>query len=85
MVDLSIRNIKLADRARRVIRAVVPPPRLETLQDDDEVDKLIKDCGGSVKLAILSAILQCDAATAKKKLEDNEGVLRKVLQVEGKL
>src|SRR5206468_13032438 len=46
MVDLRATNTKLADRARRIVRAV-------TNLTDNESDRLLKDSGGEVKTAIV--------------------------------
>ena len=47
MVDLRATNTKLADRARRIVRAVTQSVRSES-------EKLLRDCGGEVKTAIVS-------------------------------
>ncbi|SPO03706.1 related to N-acetylmuramic acid 6-phosphate etherase [Cephalotrichum gorgonifer] len=83
MVDLSIRNEKLQLRARRVFRELVASSISVDATKDEELDALISSCDGSVKLAILVAILGCGVDEARGKLERHSGVLRQVLQAEG--
>ena len=47
MVDLRASNTKLADRARRIVRAV-------TNLSPAESERLLNECGGEVKTAIVS-------------------------------
>lgn len=72
MVDLQVNNLKLKDRAERIIMMV-------TDIDRDAADKLIKKAKGNVKTAIVMQKLQTDYEDAKKLLDKNGGFVRNVL------
>jgi N-acetylmuramic acid 6-phosphate etherase len=73
MVDLRATNSKLADRARRIVRAV-------THLSDLESEKLLRACGGEVKTAIVSHCTATSSDHARQLLADTHGHLRKALQ-----
>jgi N-acetylmuramic acid 6-phosphate etherase len=73
MVDLRASNSKLADRARRIVRAV-------TNLTDQESERLLRDCGGEVKTAIVSHYTGKPSAEARRLLAASEGHLRKALE-----
>jgi len=73
MVDLRASNSKLADRARRIVRAV-------TNLSDHDSERLLRDCGGEVKTAIVSHYTGYNSAEARRLLADSHGHLRKALQ-----
>jgi N-acetylmuramic acid 6-phosphate etherase len=73
MVDLRASNSKLADRARRIVRAV-------TNLTDQESERLLRDCGGEVKTAIVSHYTGKPSAEARRLLADSQGHLRKALE-----
>jgi N-acetylmuramic acid 6-phosphate etherase len=73
MVDLRASNSKLADRARRIVRAV-------THLSDAESEKLLRACGGEVKTAIVSHCTGASSERARQLLAGNHGHLRKALQ-----
>ncbi len=73
MVDLQVKNVKLKDRAERIIMTV-------TNLDREAADKLLKDAQGNVKTAIVMHKLQTDYDNASKKLNECEGLVRKVLE-----
>jgi N-acetylmuramic acid 6-phosphate etherase len=72
MVDLQANNVKLKDRAERIIMAV-------TDLDKDAADKLLTTAMGNVKVAIVMHKLQTDYEEARKKLDGHEGFVREVL------
>jgi N-acetylmuramic acid 6-phosphate etherase len=73
MVDLRASNTKLADRARRIVRAV-------TNLSDSESERLLSDCSGEVKTAIVSHYKGCSSNDARQLLEAAHGHLRSALQ-----
>lgn len=73
MVDLKATNVKLTDRAIRIIMTVTSISR-------DEAKKVLDAAFGNVKIAIVMQTLGLDYAEAKKRLEENGGFVRKVLQ-----
>jgi len=72
MVDLHAKNVKLIDRAERIIMTI-------TGLDRDAADKLLKKAKGNVKSAIVMYKLHTDYEEARKKLDEYEGFVRKVL------
>jgi N-acetylmuramic acid 6-phosphate etherase len=72
MVDLQVKNVKLKDRAERIIESV-------TDLDRCAADKLLEEAKGNVKTAIIMHKLQTDYEDARKKLDEYEGFVRKVL------
>ncbi len=72
MVDLHAKNVKLIDRAERIIMTI-------TGLDRDAADKLLKKAKGNVKSAIIMYKLHTDYEEARKKLNEYEGFVRKVL------
>ena len=90
MVDLKSSNNKLKHRSRRILRAICGETfyvydqqtnklTLSKVASEDDVDKLIEMCGGSVKLAILVAKTGWDVETAREKLAAVNGLLSKLL------
>jgi N-acetylmuramic acid 6-phosphate etherase len=72
MVDLQVKNEKLKDRAERIIMTI-------TDLDRDSAQKLLAKAKGNVKTAIVMHKMQIDYEDAKKKLNECEGFVRKVL------
>jgi N-acetylmuramic acid 6-phosphate etherase len=72
MVDLRATNVKLQDRAERIVCEVTGLPR-------DDAQTLLQHADGRVKRALVMHALQVDAATADARLADVGGVIRKVL------
>ena len=72
MVDLQVKNVKLKDRAERIIMNVIDLDRYAA-------DKLLKKANGNVKTAIVMHKLHTDYEEARKKLDEYEGFVRKVL------
>ena len=79
MVDLKISNEKLRDRARRVVRMIVPSTSALDVEKDEVLDEVLAQCDGQVKLAILVATLGCSAEEGRAKLEAESGSLRDAL------
>lgn len=73
MVDLRASNTKLADRARRIVRDITKLSAAET-------EKLLNECGGEVKTAIVRHDRGVSAAEARQLLKAAHGHLRKALQ-----
>lgn len=72
MVDVSAGSEKLVDRARRiVITATGRPP--------DEAAAALEAAGGEVKTAIVSLLADTDPATARARLAQANGVVRRAL------
>jgi N-acetylmuramic acid 6-phosphate etherase len=72
MVDLQVKNVKLRDRAERIIMAITDLDRVTA-------DNLLSKAQGNVKTAIVMYELQTDYEDARKKLEEYKGFVRKVL------
>ena len=75
MVDLKASNEKLWDRGTRIIQ------HLTDLSYDDSL-KLLQSADGEVKTAIVMEKLKMEAGDTRKKLNENKGSLRKVLNGE---
>ena len=75
MVDLKASNEKLWDRGTRIIQ------HLTDLSYDDSL-KLLQSADGEVKTAIVMEKLKMEAGDTRKKLNENKGALRKVLDGE---
>jgi N-acetylmuramic acid 6-phosphate etherase len=73
MVDLRASNTKLADRARRIVRAV-------TNLSEQESERLLRDCAGEVKTAIVRHYTGYTSADARQLLSASQGHLRKALE-----
>jgi N-acetylmuramic acid 6-phosphate etherase len=72
MIDLQVKNVKLKDRAERIVMTV-------TNLDRGSADKLLTNANGNVKIAIVMHKLQIVYEEARKKLEKHNGFVRKVL------
>jgi N-acetylmuramic acid 6-phosphate etherase len=73
MVDMRASNSKLADRARRIVRAV-------TNLSDNESERLLRACDGEVKTAIVSHYTGYSSVEARQLLANSHGHLRKALE-----
>ena len=69
MVDLQMTNKKLETRAVNIIKDA-------TGVDENEAKEYIEKAKGSVKVAIVMILLNCDYETAKKRLEKSEGKVK---------
>ncbi|CAG9947179.1 unnamed protein product [Clonostachys rosea f. rosea IK726] len=81
MVDLKMSNEKLRDRARRVVRTVVPSTAALDINKEDVLDQVLANCDGHVKLSILVATLGCSPEEGRLKLEAYHGSLRHALEM----
>ena len=72
MVDLRATNVKLQDRAERIVMEVTELPR-------DAARALLLRADGRVKLALVMQALNVDAETARRRLEEGQGVVRRVV------
>lgn len=70
MVDLRVSNIKLVDRAERIVAMIAEV-------DQETAAKVLHECG-DVKVAIVMIKAGVDADLAKKLLDKNEGIVGKV-------
>jgi N-acetylmuramic acid 6-phosphate etherase len=75
MVNLQIKNAKLADRARRIVEAT-------TGCGGEQAELAIEASGGQVRLAILMKKLQLDQAEAESRLNECGDNLRKALSLD---
>jgi N-acetylmuramic acid 6-phosphate etherase len=73
MVDVAGTNEKLRARARRAVR-------LATGADDDDVDEALAAAEGSAKVAIVSLLADVDANTARARLRESAGNVRRAVQ-----
>ena len=73
MVDLRATNTKLADRARRIVRAV-------TNLTENESERLLKDSGGEVKTAIVRHYTGYSPIEARQLLSASQGHLKTALK-----
>ena len=72
MIDLSTRSAKLTDRGVRIVR------RLTDLDRPGALD-LLHAAGGEVKTALVMHHRACDAPTARRLLEENDGHPRRII------
>jgi N-acetylmuramic acid 6-phosphate etherase len=73
MVDVVAGNAKLRARARRAVE-------LATGASDGEVEAALDAAGGDAKVAIVSLLAGIDAATARARLDESGGVVRRSLE-----
>lgn len=77
MIDLKSTNKKLEQRSRDIMRTICGPfcpPK------DEDLDILLADCDGSVKVAVASILLGTSVEKAQERLRDAGGVLARVLK-----
>jgi N-acetylmuramic acid 6-phosphate etherase len=73
MVDLQATNDKLKDRSERIVREVCGGT-------SDEARALLKDSGGSVKVAIVMKKMLMSAEDARRALAGSAGVIRRIVK-----
>ncbi|HEX6982160.1 MAG TPA: N-acetylmuramic acid 6-phosphate etherase [Balneolaceae bacterium] len=73
MVDLQLSNQKLQERAKRIIMMFANV-------DYAEAEKALKAAGGHVKTALVMILGRLNREEAQKKLDQNDGFIRKALQ-----
>lgn len=72
MVDVAVTNAKLEDRALRILRDLAGVERREGA-------RLLRECDGSVKLALLMAATGLEATAARRELDQHGPGLRPAL------
>ncbi|MEE8341239.1 MAG: N-acetylmuramic acid 6-phosphate etherase [Candidatus Neomarinimicrobiota bacterium] len=72
MVDLQVVNEKLRDRGTRIIEKL-------TDLNYDEAGKILKDSGGSVKIALIMENKSCSKTEAKELINKYDGNLRQII------
>lgn len=72
-------NEKLRDRARRVIRSIVPPTAAFDVEKNEILDGILAQCNGDVKLSVMVATLGCSPEDGKASLLAAEGSLKQAL------
>jgi N-acetylmuramic acid 6-phosphate etherase len=77
MIDLKATNKKLQQRSRNIIRTLCGPSNPKS---DEELDHILETCNGSVKLAVVTILLQISAREGTERLEAAGGVRAKVLK-----
>ena len=76
MVDLQMTNKKLETRAINIIKEA-------TGVDENEAKEFIKKSNGSVKVAIVMILANCNYEEAKNKLEKSDGKVRLAIKCSG--
>ncbi|KAL1839648.1 hypothetical protein VTK73DRAFT_3986 [Phialemonium thermophilum] len=77
MIDLKASNIKLKQRSRNILRFVGGEACTQT---DEELDQILQQCRGSVKLAAVTIVLRVSVEEAEERLRRNKGVLARVFE-----
>lgn len=77
MVDVKATNLKLQQRARNILREVCGSG---CPNSDAELDEVLQQSGGSVKVAIAMISLGASADEARQRLDEVNGVLGILLQ-----
>lgn len=72
MIDLNPTNEKLKDRAIRIVAQIANTTHAKAFE-------VLEKCNWEVKTAVASIVLNIDIETARQKLKQNSGVLRKLL------
>ncbi len=73
MIDVSISNAKLYDRACRIISDV-------TKADRKTAEEYLEKSGKKVKTACVMILKRCSKTEAEKLLAQNDGIIRKIIQ-----
>jgi len=71
MVDLQAKSEKLAARSRKILMDMFKI-------DISEAERLLKQSGGSVKMAVVMKRFSCDKKSALKKLNEANGFIRRI-------
>ena len=79
MVDLKATNLKLKQRAKNILRYI---GGAACTQSDEELEAVLEECRGSVKLAAATIVLGIPVADAEERLQKNKGVLARVFEAE---
>jgi N-acetylmuramic acid 6-phosphate etherase len=73
MVDVQQSNVKLHNRAQRIVAQACDI-------GTDEAGAVLENCGGDVKVAIVSTLADCSPETARQRLAEAGGSVRKALE-----
>ncbi|QCX34324.1 N-acetylmuramic acid 6-phosphate etherase [Caloramator sp. E03] len=73
MVDVKASNIKLIDRAKRILK-------LATNADDELINETLESTNYNVKLSILIILTKMDKDSASKLLDESEGYIAKAIE-----
>jgi N-acetylmuramic acid 6-phosphate etherase len=73
MVDMKPTNQKLVERSKRIIMVA-------TEVDYETASRTFEEAGQHVKIAIVMILADCDAASAREKLAQHGGWIRKIIQ-----
>lgn len=73
MIDLNPTNEKLKDRAIRIVAQIAQTTHAKAFET-------LEQCNWEVKTAVATIVLQTDIETARQKLKQHSGVLRKLLK-----
>jgi N-acetylmuramic acid 6-phosphate etherase len=73
MVDMKPTNQKLIERSKRIIMVA-------TEVDYETASRTFEEAGQHVKIAIVMILADCDAASAREKLAQHGGWIRKIIQ-----
>lgn len=73
MIDLNPTNEKLKDRAIRIVAQIAQTTHAKAFE-------VLEQCNWEVKTAVAIIVLQTDIETARQKLKQHSGVLRKLLK-----
>jgi N-acetylmuramic acid 6-phosphate etherase len=72
MINVGMTNLKLRDRGKQILREILG-------LHEDELNKLVDNSGGNLKVAVVMGALACDRKQAEKLLKENAGNLRKIV------
>lgn len=81
MVDLVASNNKLKQRSRNILRKL--SPRCDNMTDE-QLDNLLAQCDGSVKLALMTANTGLSVEQSQRRLESAGGILAQALKAANK-
>lgn len=77
MVDVKASNLKLKQRSRNIIRSIDSSSKLMA---DQQLDTLIGECGGSIKLALMTLLSGLTISDSSDRLQAAGGVLKIALE-----
>jgi N-acetylmuramic acid 6-phosphate etherase len=77
MVDVQATNIKLRQRARRIVAEA-------TGLDVAQATEMLSACDGEVKTAIVAVLAQLSPEQARKRLQETGGFVRKAILSAGR-
>ncbi len=77
MVDVKATNEKLRQRAKNILRMIGGQ---ECRHTDEELERILGDCDGSVKVAAVTIVLGVSVNEAQERLNKNNGVLARVFE-----